>query len=272
MKRKKYIWQKAFSLSFAFHLIVILTVGAMAASFHEEIQRPQEQLITVNLADTPEEIAKAQEEQLSPFSKFKNLLEEPTSTSQPKASEESSAENKSQSTANTSQSVSNLNDNSQTSTVGEISSADGILPASSAGSGSAEIASDSTGGGSETGSGGGEFAGASQSGGGGSGSGSEGSGGNAQTESAGSVASRFSRAVDSNKSYPYAAKRLNQQGTVGVYVALDSDGNLISAYVTSSVNSNLDNAAMNAVRNSCPFPHGHGSTVEMNINVNFYLN
>ena len=267
MKRKKYIWQKAFSLSFAFHLIVILTVGAMAASFHEEIQRPQEQLITVNLADTPEEIAKAQEEQLSPFSKFKNLLEEPASTSKPKASEESNAENKSQSTENTSQSVSNLNDNSQTSTAGEISSPDGILPASSIGGGSTESTSDSTGGGSEIGSGGGEATGASQSGGG-----SEGSGGNAQTESAGSVASRFSRAVDSNKSYPYAAKRLNQQGTVGVYVALDSDGNLISAYVTSSVNSNLDNAAMNAVRNSCPFPHDHGSTVEMNINVNFYLN
>ena len=33
----------------------------MVAGFHQEIQRPKEELITVNLADTPEQIAKAQE-------------------------------------------------------------------------------------------------------------------------------------------------------------------------------------------------------------------
>lgn len=59
--KRKHIWQKAFSLSFAFHLVMIITVGSMAAGFHQEIQRPQEQFITVNLADTPEETETAQE-------------------------------------------------------------------------------------------------------------------------------------------------------------------------------------------------------------------
>ena len=43
--------KKAFSLSFAFHLVVIVTVGSIVAGFHQEIQRSQEQLITVNSND-----------------------------------------------------------------------------------------------------------------------------------------------------------------------------------------------------------------------------
>lgn len=58
---KKHIWKKSFSISFVFHFIVVITIGAMVAGFHQEIQRPKEELITVNLADTPEQIAKAQE-------------------------------------------------------------------------------------------------------------------------------------------------------------------------------------------------------------------
>ncbi len=58
---KKHIWKKSFSISFVFHFIVVITIGAMVAGFHQEIQRPKEELITVNLADTLEQIAKAQE-------------------------------------------------------------------------------------------------------------------------------------------------------------------------------------------------------------------
>ena len=52
---KKHIWKKSFSISFVFHFIVVITIGAMVAGFHQEIQRPKEELITVNLADRSEE-------------------------------------------------------------------------------------------------------------------------------------------------------------------------------------------------------------------------
>lgn len=256
--KKKHIWQKAFSLSVAFHLIVILTVGAMAASFHQEIQRPQEHLINVNLADTPEEIAKA-EEAKSPFNKIKNFLDSPAQTKEAESENTPKAN-----TNNNDSSPNNVNPTPTTNTApaatGEVSSPDGILPATNGGGGNdSESSSVGTGGG---GSGEGN-SGGSESGGG---------DGGASRESLGSIASRFSQAVDSNKEYPYAAKRLGQQGTVGLYVVLDSSGNLVSASVTSSVNNNLDNAALKAVRNACPFPHGYGSTVEISINVNFYMN
>ena len=70
---KKHIWKKSFSISFVFHFIVVITIGAMVAGFHQEIQRPKEELITVNLADTPEQIAKAQEK--SSFNSFSKDIE-----------------------------------------------------------------------------------------------------------------------------------------------------------------------------------------------------
>ncbi len=259
MKKRKYIWQKAFSLSFAFHLVVIITVGAMLAGFHEEIQRPKEQFITVNLADTPEEIAKANEK-ASPFSKLKNLLDSPAQNNDSNNSQSEEKQN------SESKPFQNEPTNPSNSSVGELSSPDGVLPPSNSGGNSSNTsASDNEGGnGGSVGSGGG----GSTSGGSENGSGDSG----ASQESLANIAARFSSAVNSNKQYPYAAKRLGQQGTVGVYVALDASGNLISSQITSSAGNNLDNAALNAVRNSCPFPHGYGSTVEININVNFYLN
>ena len=92
------------------------------------------------------------------------------------------------------------------------------------------------------------------------------------TEDRYSVASRFAQAVENHKSYPYAAVRLNQQGTVIINVTIDASGNLISAGVVSSVNGNLDKAALNAVYNACPFSHGLGESISMNVPVNFYLN
>ncbi len=266
--KRKHIWQKAFSVSFAFHLLVILTVGAMAASFHQEIQRPQEQLITVNLADTPEEIAKAQEN-ASPFSKLKNMLESPAKNSESPTKDNSPKDKDSNSPTKSDSSNSTPDSNSETAAPGEISSPDGILPPSQGGGGSSTESESTGGGGSESG---GESAGGggSESGGGSSTGNGSGSGG-VDTESAQNVANRFSAAVNGNKQYPRAAVRLNQQGTVGLNVVLDADGNLVAASVTSSVNGNLDKAAINAVYATCPFPHRHGSSVNMNINVNFYL-
>ena len=80
------------------------------------------------------------------------------------------------------------------------------------------------------------------------------------------------QAVENHKSYPYAAVRLNQQGTVIINVTIDANGNLISAGVVSSVNGNLDKAALNAVYSACPFSHGLGESISMNVPVNFYLN
>ena len=45
----------------------------MVAGFHQEIQRPKEELITVNLADTPEQIAKVQEK--TSFNSFSRDIE-----------------------------------------------------------------------------------------------------------------------------------------------------------------------------------------------------
>ena len=92
------------------------------------------------------------------------------------------------------------------------------------------------------------------------------------TEDRYSVASRFAQAVENHKSYPYASVRLNQQGTVIINVTIDASGNLISAGVVSSVNGNLDKAALNAVYSACPFGHSLGESISMNVPVNFYLN
>ena len=78
--------------------------------------------------------------------------------------------------------------------------------------------------------------------------------------------------MENHKSYPYASVRLNQQGTVIINVTIDASGNLISAGVVSSVNGNLDKAALNAVYSACPFSHGLGESISMNVPVNFYLN
>ncbi len=269
MNKRKHIWQKAFSLSFAFHLLVILTVGAMAASFHQEIQRPQEQLITVNLADTPEEIAKAQEN-ASPFSKLKNMLESSSPQNDSPTKDSSTGNNNSSTESNSANST--ANSNSETAAPGEISSPDGILPPSQGGGGNSDSSnSESTGGGGSESGGSSSGGGGSESSGGGSSTGNGSGSGGTDTESAQNVANRFSAAVNGNKQYPRAAVRLNQQGTVGLNVVLDANGNLVSASVISSVNGNLDKAAINAVYASCPFPHRHGSSVDMNINVNFYL-
>lgn len=273
---KKHIWKKSFSISFVFHFIVVITIGAMVAGFHQEIQRPKEELITVNLADTPEQIAKAK----SSFNLFSKDIENIF---------KHNSDNDNQNIATKNNEVNENKDIKQINNVenkqiekDEINAEDGILPASN--NITNTISEDDTqaisGG---IGQGDGENFSGSENKNSGSGSGgtAEGmAGGNNERASGGanvtedrySVASRFAQAVENHKSYPYAAVRLNQQGTVIINVTIDANGNLISAGVVSSVNGNLDKAALNAVYNACPFSHGLGESISMNVPVNFYLN
>lgn len=273
---KKHIWKKSFSISFVFHFIVVITIGAMVAGFHQEIQRPE--LITVNLADTPEQIAKAQEK--TSFNSFSRDIENIF---------KHNSDNDNQNIATKKNEVNENKDIKQINNVGnkqiekdEISAEDGILPASN--NMTNTISEDDTqaisgGIGQEDGE---DFSGSenknSGSGSGGTAEGMAGgdneraSGGANVTEDRYSVASRFAQAVENHKSYPYAAVRLNQQGTVIINVTIDASGNLISAGVVSSVNGNLDKAALNAVYNACPFSHALGESISMNVPVNFYLN
>lgn len=275
---KKHIWKKSFSISFVFHFIVVITIGAMVAGFHQEIQRPKEELITVNLADTPEQIAKAQEK--SSFNSFSKDIENIF---------KHNSDNDNQNIENKNNEVNENKDIKQINNVenkqiekDELNAEDGILPASN--NMTNTVSEDDT----QAISGGiGQRDGEDFSGSENKNSGS-GSGGTAEgmassdngkaggrvnvTEDRYSVASRFAQAVENHKSYPYAAVRLNQQGTVIINVTIDASGNLISAGVVSSVNGNLDNAALNAVYSACPFSHGLGESISMNVPVNFYLN
>lgn len=264
--KRKHIWKKAFSLSFAFHLVVIVTVGSMVAGFHQEIQRPQEQLITVNLADTPEEIEKAQEN-MSPLSSLKEMFQ-PNSADNTSESVKDTAKAPDSTSQNTSPAPNANNETVNNS--GQIASPDGILPGGENTGGTGDTSSEGFSGSGETSSGsgsGGESYGES-----GSGNGSNEGSGSGATEDRYSVASRFAQAVEANKSYPYAAVRLNQQGVVTVNVTLDANGNLVSASVVSSAGKNLDKAALNAVYASCPFPHGLNDSINMDVPVHFYLN
>ena len=244
----------------------------MVAGFHQEIQRPKEELITVNLADTPEQIAKAQEK--SSFNSFSKDIENIF---------KHNSDNDNQNTRNENKDIKQINnvENKQIEK-DEISAENGILPASN--NITNTISEDDTQAISDgIGQGDGENFSGSENENSGSGSGStikgmaggdnERASGRANvTEDRYSVASRFAQAVENHKSYPYAAVRLNQQGTVIINVTIDASGNLINAGVVSSVNGNLDKAALNAVYNACPFSHGLGESISMNVPVNFYLN
>ena len=264
--KRKHIWEKAFSLSFAFHLIVIVIIGSMAAGFHQEIQRPQEQFITVNLADMPKETAKVQES-ASPLNSIKEALQHSAADNN-----SSSAGNNNTETENVSENNTDGNseiNNKGANNVSAISAADGILPGGGSGGDSKSTSMETSGG---VDSSNGSFSGGSEAYGSNGGETGEESSGGGATEDRYSVASRFAQAVEANKSYPYAAVRLNQQGVVTVNVTLDSSGNLISASVVSSAGKNLDKAALNAVYAACPFSHGLNDSINMDVPVHFYLN
>lgn len=68
------------------------------------------------------------------------------------------------------------------------------------------------------------------------------------------------------------ARKRNQTGIVAMSVKLDAAGNLLSAGVTGSSGFPLlDKAAAALVRKSCPFRHGTGRMIDINISVNYDL-
>lgn len=100
----------------------------------------------------------------------------------------------------------------------------------------------------------------------------EGEGSGAATEDMGSIASRFAARVEANKEYPYMAIRRNQTGVAYIGVTISSGGDLLSAYVAGSSGSSLlDDAALSAVYAACPFSHGAGRDISLEVPIHFDL-
>lgn len=156
--------------------------------------------------------------------------------------------------------------------------ADGI-PAAASGHHSGEGAASTTGGAADAsaGAGGnGAAAGADGSGSAASGDGAAdtgaASGSSGSTESSADIAARFAARVEANKEYPYSAIQRQQQGAVTTSVTLAADGSLLSADVVSSSGiGSLDQSALAAVRASCPFAHGAGHSITIEVTTHFDL-
>ena len=288
--KKAGIWKKAFSISFAFHLVAVIVLGAMLAGFHDNVQKPQEKLINVDLANAEEADREEVNPQntFSPINALKQAIQDnmdvspasqpvvdPTITPEDEAkSEEKQDEPKTEeSKAGADSKPAQGENNSSTAT-----STDGVLQSGGnsdkgnggGGNGSAE--------GNSRGNGEGNSRGSSTTGnnssnsGGGGGNSEKSGGGEVSGESVGSLAARFAAAVNANKQYPYAAIRLGQTGVVEVSVTLDASGNCLGASVVSGAGGNLNKAAINAVYASTPFPHKVGRTVTLTVPVHFNLN
>lgn len=96
--------------------------------------------------------------------------------------------------------------------------------------------------------------------------------GGTPSEGIDSIASRFAARVESNKEYPYMAVRREQTGVVRITVTLSAAGDLANVYVSGSSGvSLLDDAAIQAVRQSCPFSHGAGQSITLTVPIHFEL-
>ena len=258
---KENVWKKAYLISFAVHLVIIITIGALTSGFHEQITPPKEKLITVNLEDFSNTESNDTHELTASIADSNSNNDNDNHTINNK---DLPMKDKSQNQQNT-ESVANTT----------LSDKDGVLPyVAGTGNTNKESSYQGSGGSGSSSANGSGGSGASGNGGsnGTRNSGTGAGGGNASTEDKYSVAARFARAVEAHKVYPYAAVRLNQQGTVTVSVTIDASGNLVAANVISSVNGNLDKAALNAVYSACPFQHGLGESITMQVPVKFYLN
>ena len=82
----------------------------------------------------------------------------------------------------------------------------------------------------------------------------------------------FANAVEANKEYPYQAIKRGLEGAVTMRIVLNGGGGLVSCDVASSSGSNiLDNAAMKAVRNACPYPNATGENISFTTTIHFNL-
>jgi protein TonB len=87
-----------------------------------------------------------------------------------------------------------------------------------------------------------------------------------------SVIGAFVSEVERRKEYPYIARKRGQEGVVTVSVALSAGGELDDLkIVQSSGFSQLDDAAMAAIRRACPFYHGLGRGVRMMVPIDYRL-
>lgn len=92
------------------------------------------------------------------------------------------------------------------------------------------------------------------------------------TESIADIAGRFAARVEANKRYPSMAIRMEQEGVVVVYATLSADGTLMDYGINSSSGyDSLDNAALKAVANSCPFSHGAERSITISVPIHFQL-
>lgn len=91
-------------------------------------------------------------------------------------------------------------------------------------------------------------------------------------ESVASIASRFAARVEANKEYPYMAVKRGLTGVVSVTAVLSSEGDLTQVYVSASSGASvLDKAALQAVRNACPFAHGANRSINITVPIHFDL-
>ena len=85
--------------------------------------------------------------------------------------------------------------------------------------------------------------------------------------------SRFVAQVEQNKTYPFQARRQGVTGVVRVRVVISQGGTLLeNRIVSSSGDSRLDQAALEAVRASVPYSHKHDGSLSMTIPIRFHLN
>lgn len=98
-------------------------------------------------------------------------------------------------------------------------------------------------------------------------------GGQPRTENAAAgIIEAFIRRLEERKEYPYIARKRGQTGTVVVRVRLTPEGALgEAALVASSGFDRLDEAALRLVHEACPFVHGLGRSVVMNVPITYDL-
>jgi TonB family protein len=78
--------------------------------------------------------------------------------------------------------------------------------------------------------------------------------------------------IESNKKYPFSAMSAGIEGRCGVYIAISMDGKLENVEIhDSSGNELLDNAALESVRNSSPFPPIPSDIGRNRIEMSIYL-
>lgn len=250
-------WKKAFSISCALHLAAFAAVGAAATE--RVTNRPTEHFIAIELS-APEAGKAAPAPSLAEDSAFGADFASPpqaratTDRAEKIATERDKDKDKDmpldgglEKGANRAQSAN-------------------VLPQSADGEKNSLMGAESSGLGGETSSTGGAQGGAP----GGQVSGARHAGGaNRAAE-----IERFVAAVETQnkRNYPYMALKRNLTGRAVAHVELDAAGNLVSVYIgVSSGIELLDAAAVKAVRAACPFRHGLGTGLAMDVPVSYTL-